>query len=265
MPHGSHLADDPLDLWRAVTDLSPRVLPEPGPAGRNLTVKDYLPGHHLPWEPVAGHLSSVRNHAWTHTVWAWPMPYGRLFPADTEATPSSMDRTTALFVCEVSEAGETAPGSLEVSRALWRAAGCPGAPEEPAAREGVEAPAGSAAPGDSAAREKFVSRDGSAPDGAESFPAFRDAWSAAVLGLWKARRVSLRGVRYPHLPGDVEQDHALDHADVAAAAALTRDLLGGSPVPGRLLPEDPASVPVRVRSVHAPRADRPEGPRACRC
>ncbi|MCP3425807.1 hypothetical protein NBM05_07250 [Rothia sp. AR01] len=111
MPRGTPLADDPLDLWRSIAELSPRALPEPGFARRDVTIKDYLRDHRFPWDPVTGHRDG--RGTWRHTVFAGLLPYrtllvraGLAFDADGARTgtgPSSRDD-------RADAAGRPAPG-----------------------------------------------------------------------------------------------------------------------------------------------------------
>ncbi|MDN5604770.1 MAG: hypothetical protein L0G59_05045, partial [Kocuria sp.] len=120
----TRIHDDPIELWRSVAQLSPRVLPSPGASSRSITVKDYLSGHYMPWEPGTGHSSSARDRSWHHTVFAGLVRYRRLLEYAGFAPAETMGRTelTALFAGSVSEDGQLLPDSLELSRTAWAAA-----------------------------------------------------------------------------------------------------------------------------------------------
>lgn len=226
MPTGSLLPDDPLRLWRTVTDLSPRALPVPGPAGPAETVKDYLPEHHLPWEPVTGHLSLHRERTWRHRVYAGLVDHARLVEAAVGAAAARRPQTpdaasaagtdpertrppgpTAVFALEVDEQGRVLPETLELSRAVWRAAGAPG------------------------------------PDYASLLP----RWREQLLEHWADRGVLIRG----RAPLDVGT-RRLDQEDLAQALSLTGRLLGEGGLPA------PVSATVRVASRRVRRTRRPE-------
>ncbi|WP_129357921.1 hypothetical protein [Rothia kristinae] len=224
MPLGSLLPDDPLRLWRIVTDLSPRALPVPGPAGPAETVKDYLPEHHLPWEPVTGHLSLHRERTWRHRVYAGLVDHARLVagavaagtmpetPDDASAGKASESRRpqelTAVFALEVDEEGRVLPETLELSRAAWRAAGAPG------------------------------------PDYASQLP----RWREQLLEHWAHREVLIRGRGQPGDGG-----RRLTQEDLAQALSLTDRILGEGILSG------PVSATVRVASRRVRRTRRPEG------
>lgn len=234
MANGTRLSDDPIELWARSLDLSQRVLPEPGRATRRATVKNYLPAHFLPWEPVAGHQSMRRETSWRHHVYAGLLPWRNVLRAaglSAENTPASTgtglpgsedtDRLVAACAFSVTEDGRVRPHSLELARMFWAAARRAGA-------EGLS----------------------------EDFRADQLRWQEQARQLLQRRRVRIQGVHHPHLSGDVEQEHLLDHADLAALMGLTRDFLDapalvpgrrrapGVRVESRLLPEDTASIPL---------------------
>lgn len=216
MTDRTRLHDDPLELWRSLAQLSPRVLPRPRPAERRLTVKDYLPGHALPWEPSSGHVSYDRTRSWRHVVYAGVVPYGRLIAhADLAPRDAAPGLLTALFAVRVAEDGRVIPDSLELSRAAWAVSS--------------------------------IARPDSVPG---SYRAATELWRQGLLDLWRARRVDIRGVKYPRLPGDVEQDHPLDHDDLAAAVAHTREVFSLAD----LLAPGAQGVPTRIVSRLAPRS-----------
>ncbi|WP_085528734.1 hypothetical protein [Kocuria massiliensis] len=190
MTEHTRLHDDPLELWRSLAQLSPRVLPHPRPAERSLTIKDYLPGHALPWEPSSGHVSYDRTRSWQHVVYAGLVPYGTLVAHANLAPPETAPGLlTALFAVRLEESGRLLPESLEVSRAAWAVA--------------------------------HLSSSISA-----TYRESATLWRQRILDLFRDRRVVMKGVRYPRLPGDVEQDHQLNHDDVAAAVKVTNELFG---------------------------------------
>lgn len=215
MAESTRIHDDPIELWRSLAQFSPRVLPRPRLSDRTSTVKDYLSGHHLPWEPVTGHMSHHRDRVWRHVLFGGLISYRRLlsFAGLSSGTTSAPDRVTALFAVRVGQDGQLLPESLELSRAGWAAAALARRPEVPAL--------------------------------------FADAsrqWRDGVVGLLRERHVRLRGTRYPRTTTDAGRGHDLDRGDCVEMVRYTVSRLGLE----ELFPDRPQNLPVRVSSTLGP-------------
>lgn len=230
----TRIHDDPIELWRSVAQLSPRVLPSPGASSRSITVKDYLSGHHMPWEPGTGHSSSARDRSWHHTVFAGLVRYRRLLEYAGFAPVETRGRTelTALFAAAVSEDGQLLPNSLELSRTAWAAAVAAGAE------------AGTA----------------NLP---ETYAEAARAWRDGLIRTWTEHGVRMRGIRAngPHeeTPRSVPDEtgrrrpdrprrRMLERSDLVTAVRYTRDFLGLPDV----FPDRAKNLPVRIRSILGP-------------
>ncbi|WP_129360480.1 coiled-coil domain-containing protein [Rothia uropygioeca] len=211
----TRIHDDPIELWRSVAQLSPRVLPRPRASERASTVKDYLSGHHLPWEPAAGHVSHGKDRTWRHVVFAGLVQYRRLmtFTGLVSDDAAHTAELTALFAARVTEDGRLLAESLELSRAAWAAA--------------------------------VLGRQADVPT---LFADAAEQWRAGAVDVLRERRVQMYGVRYHRITDDIERDHPLDRADITQIIKYTRNWLGLQ----ALFPDKPKNLPIRIASTLVP-------------